>query len=295
MEKLKHNSNKLRSLVAIGLASTALTAGGAPVEAMEQPPRIELTTNEEQFTPPLAPPSPERVDIQPELLRAWQEIIAKNPGRIDVALFDSRTGSLTSTYTDGGSFYPASIVKLPIAIELFRKDPAYARAHMDDMQRMISHSDNDATARLFTRVGSVDLEGLYRDAGLATTHTTGGNWSASTTAAADQVRLVNMVAYPSPLIAPEDAATILDLMYHTAPDQRWGVPSGLPADASSANKNGWYADSCNSIGLVNGQGVNYTMAIISDHDPSNNSYCTDFKETSRQPSAATWQIMRSAV
>ena len=118
-------------------------------------------------------------------------------------------------------------------------------------------------------------------------------WGNTTTTAADQVRIVRMLAYPNAILAPDAREFGLHLMESVVPSQRWGVSCGPwgttcePPDYATpdpgvtvALKNGWkYLPTCarqdescpwqvNSIGWVRGHGRDYALAVLTGDDPA---------------------------
>ena len=86
---------------------------------------------------------------------------------------------------------------------------------------------------------------------------------------------MNEVAYPGKLLTAVSAAQANNLMDHVETDQQWGVSGGVPAGVSVELKNGWLPNSevdgtsgwnVNSIGHVHGNGVDYTIAVLTNGD-----------------------------
>lgn len=62
-------------------------------------------------------------------------------------------------------------------------------------------------------------------------------------------------------------------MESVIPSQRWGISGGVPAGVTIANKNGWspltgHGWIVNSIGVVEGQGRHYVIAVLTEDNPS---------------------------
>jgi hypothetical protein len=98
----------------------------------------------------------------------------------------------------------------------------------------------------------------------------GGYWGLTKTTAPDQVALVRTIAYPNALLTTADRNYELKLMRNVIPSQKWGISAGVPSGASVALKNGWlFANgtwNINSIGNVNGGGLDYVLAILTNRN-----------------------------
>ncbi len=296
LESLK-NPNKFKTLLAIGLiGTTALAACNSPAEAKPQQP-ITSTTTELMPPPPLAPPSPiETLPVSTELENAWSEIASERQGNIDIAVFDAHTGQTAHYSKTGERIKTASIVKLSILERLAMLDPLWVEQNKMYIKPMITESSNAIASTLWNKVGGASgMQEFYNHIGANSTIAgAGGSWGGTATTALNELLVVNNAVYPNATLLPESRAIITDFMHQVVPGQRWGVTAGVPADVSVGNKNGWYADRCNSIGHVSGQGVDYTIAVLTDGNLDKNSECIYGRETIGLLSAATWQIMYRA-
>jgi beta-lactamase class A len=199
--------------------------------------------------------------------------------RIGVAVLDRVTGAAVG-YQDGTAFHTASVVKMDILATLLWQDQRAGRQLTDDQRdlatSMITASDNDAATSLWDAIGSGSgLAAANRAFGL--THTTpgsDGSWGLTTTTAADQVRLLAVLADPDGPLSADSRAYELGLLSRVESDQRWGVPSAADATATAVYvKNGWLSYTgdngwwiVNSVGRIVEPGHDWLVAILSDQN-----------------------------
>ncbi|MFZ2544932.1 MAG: serine hydrolase [Candidatus Saccharimonadales bacterium] len=284
--------DRRKFITAAGLSMIAL-AGCANNVSAEQKPSTSLISTEI----PLAPPTPEMRDVKPELERAWSDIIHGNQekpgrrGRIDIAVFDSKTGQISNASSnDSGRFKTASIIKLSILEKLLMDQPDWVRQNIDYLRPMITLSDNTIAQKEWSKINKNgnEMQEFFNTIGApGIIAGPGGNLFSTLTTATEQLAVVNNFAY-STHMRPEDSALTRDLLHQVVPSQRWGVTGGVPSNVMVELKNGWVGERRNSIGHVSGEGVDYTIAALTD-DGGSDAYDI---ETIEQLSAATWQIMR---
>jgi Beta-lactamase enzyme family len=215
--------------------------------------------------------------------------LAHRSGTVTAAVYDARTGR-TWVYDPGVLEHTASIVKVQIMgtalWEAENSGKPLPSAEAGLMIPMIEYSDNTAATELLTDVGGPDaLLRFDRRAGLDHTApskvqlipgTDLPGWGLTTTTALDQVLLVRTFAYPNPLLSESDRQHGLTLMEHVEDGQNWGISGGVPvAGTTIALKNGWlplvgYTSDwqINSIGWIKGHGRNYVLAVLTEHNPS---------------------------
>ena len=101
-----------------------------------------------------------------------------------------------------------------------------------------------------------------------------GVWGHYQTTALDQLRLIEHIALPNPLLEPASRLFELGLMHEVTADQAWGVSAGVLAPATVALKNGWLAPAnepgwqINSIGAVSGRFRDYLIAVLTSDNPT---------------------------
>ncbi|GAA2435192.1 hypothetical protein GCM10010191_57270 [Actinomadura vinacea] len=236
---------------------------------------IPMTTSRSPV-PSTSPPASD-AERDARLSRELDRYLDGRPGRLSVAVRDPATGR---SFSYGGRHRPAtaSIVKVAIVAALLlkaqRADRAPTAAERAWADRAITVSDNDAATALWHEVGGGP--GLARAAkrlGMRDTEPGPGTaWGATTTSAADQVRLLAALTSSSSPLTAEHRRYVLGLMEDVVPEQAWGVSA---AGKGAALKNGWLpravdggAWTVNSIGRVRAGGHDYLIAVLSDRNAS---------------------------
>ncbi|MFI5531070.1 serine hydrolase [Kitasatospora sp. NPDC051853] len=267
---------------ALLLPVLALTAGGVwvaqadggsghPTAAVVNAQAVAATPT--QTPAPTATPTP--VDLNAVLASAAAQVPAE--GAVSVAVLDAASGA--SAVYGGGSFVTASIVKADLlAALLWQRQRAGRELSADEKATaalMIEQSDNDAADALWRAVGgAAGLDEANAAFGLtATTAGTDGSWGLTSTTAADQLRLLQVVfgsgsGSGSPLTAGSQAY-LQSLMGQVEADQDWGV-SAADQDGAYTLKNGWLPRSAtgrwavNSIGRVTYDGRELLLAVLTE-------------------------------
>jgi len=229
-------------------------------------------------------------------------------GVVQVALFDHNTGRTFLLSTGNDTQYTASIVKVDILAKWLHHYQNRGVAIPDGipysiqylMEHMIENSDNAAATGLFYFGGGCRALTAFNNR-IPLTHTTVGcqtptyyGWGNTTTTAADQARLMKIIAYGGrdDLVGSDARNYQLKLMQNVEPDQRFGISCGPFGDVCNppdyappkpgvtvALKNGWKTlptctepiEQCpwqvNSMGWVSGEGRNYVLSVLTTNDP----------------------------
>jgi hypothetical protein len=205
---------------------------------------------------------------------AMDEYAAATGKTFSAAVYDPATDE-TWTYNARQGYMEASIVKVSMVLTLIREATEEGRGltsdEMDLSARMIQSSDNDATNELYQHIGGAEaLQETYDLLALTSTEA-GPLWGASTTTAADQLKIVNAVIYGTDWLNEDQLAYLQKLMNRVEASQYWGVPSGT-THASVALKNGWLQDDdgkwdVNSIGYVSEDSTEYGITVLSSGNP----------------------------
>lgn len=242
--------------------------------------------------------------LSSRLSTAWAQTLRANPadGDVDIAVYDKTTG-VTAHYTNaapGTTYNSASIVKLSILEELLLANQSQGITGLTSDQLseavpMIENSDNDAATSLWSTVGgSTAMNGFFQKIGATDTLAeTDSPWGLTQTTALDQLKVVNQLAYHT-LLSSSSVTAMNNLLSNIEPDQRWGVTGGVSSNASVQLKNGWLAYdqgwNVNSIGHVHGDGTDYTIAVLTDGNATEQ----DGIDTIQALSAATWNTLHTA-
>jgi beta-lactamase class A len=208
---------------------------------------------------------------------AFTNYVASRSDRVGAAVFDTHTGT-TWVLNPDGRFQTASVVKVQIMGTVLHRAQVQHRGltsfEQQNLVPMIEQSDNNAATNLWNSVGGAPgVAAFDKLAGMS--HTTPNvAWGLTTTTAPDNVRLVRDYAFGSSALSPHWRSYGLNLMEHVVSWQRWGVSAGAAPGTTVALKNGWLPlnDSAvwriNSIGWIDGNGRNYVIAVLTDHNPS---------------------------
>jgi len=273
-----HDTKKATSANAIVSASTAKTAN----------------------TPLVSAASAEEAKLQ----SAWATALAGYQGDVDIAVYNSKTG-ITSHYSNASTrFNTASIVKLSILETVLLQDQhdnsGLTEGQLALAAPMIENSDDDSASELWSDIGAPSsINSFFKQIGATSTGAPNA-WGLTQTTALDQLKVVNQIAYPGTVLSQASADSANDLLQNVESDQSWGVSAGTPDDVTVLLKNGWLEDdetndpysntddwTMNSIGHVFGEGQDYTIAVLTQGDPSQYLGIN----TIQQLAAITWQTL----
>lgn len=241
------------------------------------------------------------------LIGAWKAVLANHQGDAAIAVYDSKTGNTAQYTTTNDTFNTASVVKLSILENVLMQDQANGTSLTDDQLAlatpMIENSDDDSATALWNQVGGTGaMNSFFQQIGAtATTAGSNGMWGLTQTTAADQLKVVNAVAYPGKYLSGALAKTADDLLDNVESDQTWGVSAGYPNDVTVELKDGWLPDSetndayqnddndwtMNSIGHIHGEGQDYTIAALTMGDPDQGTGI----DLIQNLATATWQTI----
>jgi beta-lactamase class A len=214
--------------------------------------------------------------IPPGLASKILGYLATRQGVEAVAVDDLQTGQAMTIHPTA-RFDTASIVKAAImATLLWQSQTSHQPLTAETrslMTPMIETSDNaDATALWDQAGGPAAIAAFVHRVGMSNT-TPNVAWGLTTTTAPDQLKLLAQLALPGSLLTPANQAYALGLMEHVTSWEAWGVTGGVPAGVTVALKNGWLPLAngeweINSIGYVNGDGKAYTIAVLTQGNPT---------------------------
>ncbi|MDN5274462.1 MAG: hypothetical protein JWP06_363 [Candidatus Saccharibacteria bacterium] len=258
-------------------------------------------------TPITVPIAPKIQTVSPVLESKWKSILGGRQGNVDIALYNNKTGEVAHVTNATGTYNTASIVKLSILEEILLQDQkdgtTISSYQLSEAKPMIENSDNDAATALWNEVGDQPaMDSLFNQLGATSTQVNAdGYWGLTQSTAVDQLSVLNAFAYPGKLISSNSATLISNLLANVESDQTWGVSAGVPTGVTIELKNGWLPDSqtddnettesqnwtVNSIGHIYGNGADYTIAVLTDHQTSEEYGI----ETIEELSTAAWNIV----
>jgi beta-lactamase class A len=218
--------------------------------------------------------------------------LAQYGSHASFALLDQVTGEEV-LYQENTAFETASIVKVDILATLLWQDQQSGTSLSQSQQQlatdMITESDNDAASALWDQIG--EASGLAKaNVVFGLTETTPGQdgwWGLTTTTAADQLRLLQVITNSSSPLNSSSRSYLLGLMSQVESDQRWGVPDAAGTQATEVdNKNGWMTSSAeddrwviNSIGQILEPGHDWLVVVLSDDNSTESSGITLVQHT----------------
>ncbi len=191
---------------------------------------------------------------------------------------DDPSLNLTCSLNSSRHFYSASTVKAIILAALLRKADDQNRSltskEQSEAWSMITVSDNNAATYLWNDTGRTALQHFLNLAGMS--HTIlgpGGYWGLTQETAFDESLLLQLLVTPGTVLTTSDRDYELHLMASVVSSQRWGTPAGVPSRYTVHVKNGWlpvsgYGWIINSLGAFTQSGPDYTMDVLTDHNPT---------------------------
>ncbi|MGW5862036.1 serine hydrolase [Streptomyces sp. NPDC055239] len=192
-------------------------------------------------------------------------------GTVAIGLRD-RTTDTTCTLRSTTSFDSASVVKATVLATLLwdaKKTERKLTARESDLaSAMITKSDNAATSKLWSQLGTGKIKAFLKAAKMTkTVPGTGGYWGLTQINAADEQKLLALITAKNSVLSDNARAYILKLMGKVVSSQRWGTPAGAPSGVSIHVKNGWLQRSTHgwrvhSIGAFKGGGHDYTLSVL---------------------------------
>ncbi len=262
----------------VGITAHSLSASSKPLRepVPTSKPMREPVATSKPMREPVAGSTPVR---GPFASSAMTRFLAHRTGNITAAVDDVTTGQIF-LYRAGVRQDTASIIKVSILATILHQAQLAGRQLTEEEQEaaagMIEDSDDaDATA-LWNAAGKASGVGAFiKLAGLTqTTFDPGGAWGLTLTTPLDQVRLLKVFAGPNGLLTPPSREYALSLMSNVIPLDYWGISSGTRDGVLIALKNGWLPWTSqwqvNSIGIINGYGQHYLIAVMTNDNPTEN-------------------------
>lgn len=191
---------------------------------------------------PSSPPAFGRSE-RAALTRALDRYVDEMPGDLSVSVREVTTG-LGYTCNGGLRTATASIVKVDIVIALLlraqRQERTLTASERTLAEKAITISDNDAASALWNEIGGASgLASANRRLGLRdTTPGAGGAWGATTTGAADQVRLLAALASNRSALHASGRRYLRKLMAEVTSEQAWGVSAAAVSERDSTLQKG---------------------------------------------------------
>jgi hypothetical protein len=191
--------------------------------------------------------------------------IASTPGRLAIVVSDRQTGAVWRAGEAGLRTWAGSTPKLALTIYLLEQARAghlvLTGGDWDDIDAMLSVSDNDAANALWARYADPDTVMQRWRAGYGMTTASYVDsflprWGFVKVTVQD---LVNLMAYTLDQLDPADRVSIVDRMRRVGGPQQWGVWAA-GAGLRPGVKNGW--DYLAETGSHERRWVNSTMGFV---------------------------------
>jgi len=226
--------------------------------------------------PAQAPTQKPSSGLQQKVVAEAQRVGGPN-ARVGVAAYNLVSGERISIKGDE-SFPSASVMKLPILVELERQIAAgtlkWNDALRNDVNLMISVSDNEAANRLTDRVSMVAVNDEMRSLGLGGTRFLNTftdvrsqlNPGQNSTTPNNMARLLELIATDQIV----NSATSADIRSQLARNtDRSKLQRLLPSDAKLAHKSGWFDGVANDVGIVTVERVpaRWVIAVLTQNVP----------------------------
>lgn len=219
-----------------------------------------------------AAPAPRPADLATRV-QAEARRVGGPKVRLGVAALNLATGERLQVRA-AESFPSASVMKLPILVELERQTSTGALAWSDSLRlqaaQMMVISDNQAANQLYERLGEQRINQTLAGLGLASTRIEnrfadaraaaepGGN----RTTPADMARLLELIATDR-AISPKASADIRGYLERNA--DRSKLARLLPSGTRVAHKSGWYDGVANDVGIVTApSGARWVIAVFTE-------------------------------
>jgi beta-lactamase class A len=265
----------LSALVAVAVLTT--WSGAAAPAPSAKPPAPRAASPAPSTPSPTATPKSTRA-ARKALTRALDRYLDDRSGSLSLSVRDQSTG-FTYTYAPKVRTGTASIVKVDILIAVLLRAQQAGRGLTASENalagQMIKFSDNNAANSLWFSVGGVSAVAAANERLRLRDTDLNPVWGATTTSAADQVRILNALTSAKSPLSAENRRYALGLMAAVTPEQAWGVSAAAAKGDSVSLKNGWLprpADgnrwTINSIGRVRGSGHDYLIAVLSKQNAS---------------------------
>ncbi len=168
---------------------------------------------------------------------AAERFAESRAGRISFAVVDE-DGRLRGSHVDR-VHNSASVVKVLFMVTLLRqpdvRNDDLTQAERQQLDAMITHSNNAAASAIYSRVGEAALYRVAEDAGFDH-FSTQPVWGLSTITAGSQARFMYRIER---FIPKRHRAYAMRLLTRIVKRQRWGIPPVAPAGWNLYFKGGW--------------------------------------------------------
>jgi hypothetical protein len=202
--------------------------------------------------------------------------LATRTDNVTAALYDVNTHA-TYIYRPGIREVTASMEKMDIlAVLLWECQNAHRSMTAKELSlatKMIEYSDNNAAEQLWVDIGQLPSVTTFNDHLHYTQSITNWDWGLFDTTPHDQLNLLKTILFPNVYLTPASQAYEQNLMENVVDYERFGIPTGVPTNATVGVKNGWYPETTtgwqvNTAGYVHLNKTYYLAVIMTASNPS---------------------------
>jgi len=207
---------------------------------------------------------PSREELEADLKTRIDDYLAGTGTAVEASVAIER-GEMHLDYNPDQTHITASIVKAEILAmiqQYWGSVDAIPADQREELQQMITESDNDSTTSLYNFLGgAAALEAAHERYGLQnTTVDSQGRWGVGWSSAPDQLIITDLNLYEG-LLTAEQVDLGRELMGSVIEEQAWGISAAATEGETVWLKNGWDVESqldglwvVNSIGVLGGDG-----------------------------------------
>lgn len=202
--------------------------------------------------------------------------LATRTDNVTAALYDVNTHA-TYIYRPGIDEVTASMEKIDILAVLLwesQNDHKALTAREQSLAtKMIEYSDNNAAESLWVTIGQLPSVTEFNKDLHYTQSITNWDWGKFDTTPRDQLKLLKTILFPNAYLTPASQEYEQDLMENVVDYERFGIPTGVPTNATVGVKNGWYPETTtgwqvNTAGYVHLNNTYYLAVIMTASNPS---------------------------
>ena len=252
------------------------TAGPLQRAPSSGSPKLKPTATPAPARQPIPSPTPSVGPLQQRVASEAARVAGPNV-HVGVAATNLMTGEKLSWHA-GEAFPSASVMKLPILIELERQIAAgnmsWTESLRAEASAMIAVSDNTAANQIAGVIHPQSVNDTMARLGLSATHffnlftdaRSQSNPGQNQTTPANMARLLELVATDQ-VVNPQVSGDIRTLLARNA--DRSKIVRLLPPDARVEHKSGWYDGVANDVGIVTVDRVptRWVIAVFTENLP----------------------------
>ncbi|MGD0852123.1 MAG: serine hydrolase [Acidimicrobiales bacterium] len=139
--------------------------------------------------------------------------------------------------------------------------------------KMIEYSDNKAAESLWVTIGQLPTVTEFNKDLHYSQSITSWDWGLFDTTPHDQLQLLKTILLPNKYLTPASQEYEQDLMQNVVDYERFGIPTGVPTNATVGVKNGWYPETTtgwqvNTAGYVHLNKTYYLAVVMTASNPS---------------------------